>query len=62
MHWNDDHDKDDRPATMTRLEEWNEERAARRLSGKILIVDDDIRIVIALTQLLGASGCRCCTR
>jgi CheY-like chemotaxis protein len=26
------------------------------LSGKVLIVDDDIRIVIALTQLLGRVG------
>ncbi|MGH3378860.1 MAG: ATP-binding protein, partial [Actinoallomurus sp.] len=56
MRWNDDHDKDDQPPTMTRLEAWNEERASRRLTGKILIVDDDIRIVIALTQLLGRVG------
>jgi CheY-like chemotaxis protein len=41
---------------MTRLEEWNAERAARMLTGKILIVDDDIRIVIALTRLLGRVG------
>jgi CheY-like chemotaxis protein len=52
MHWNEDQ----RQATMTRLEEWNAERASRMLSGKILIVDDDIRIVIALTRLLGRVG------
>jgi signal transduction histidine kinase/HAMP domain-containing protein/CheY-like chemotaxis protein len=46
----------DRPGASTRLEEWNAERAARRLTGKILIVDDDIRIVIALTRLLARVG------
>jgi signal transduction histidine kinase/HAMP domain-containing protein/ActR/RegA family two-component response regulator len=56
MHWNDDQGQDDRPAITTRLHEWNAERAARMLSGKILIVDDDIRIVIALTRLLGRVG------
>ncbi len=56
MHWNHDRGEDEQPDTMTRLEEWNAERAARMLSGKILIVDDDIRIVIALTQLLGRVG------
>jgi signal transduction histidine kinase/HAMP domain-containing protein/CheY-like chemotaxis protein len=55
MHWNDQ-GQDDRPAITTRLREWNAERAARMLSGKILIVDDDIRIVIALTRLLGRVG------
>ncbi|WP_345460039.1 HAMP domain-containing protein [Actinoallomurus oryzae] len=48
--------RDDRPRAATRLEEWNAERAARMLSGKILIVDDDIRIVIALTRLLARVG------
>jgi signal transduction histidine kinase/ActR/RegA family two-component response regulator len=56
MRWQTGHAEADRPAGMTRLEEWNAERAARMLSGKILIVDDDIRIVIALTQLLGRVG------
>ncbi|MFB9839182.1 ATP-binding protein, partial [Actinoallomurus acaciae] len=48
--------RDERPGATTRLEEWNAERAARMLSGKILIVDDDIRIVIALTRLLARVG------
>ncbi|MGI5232153.1 HAMP domain-containing protein [Actinoallomurus sp. CA-142502] len=48
--------RDDRPGAATRLEEWNAERAARMLSGKVLIVDDDIRIVIALTRLLARVG------
>jgi signal transduction histidine kinase/HAMP domain-containing protein/ActR/RegA family two-component response regulator len=56
MRWHTDHGENDRPAVMTRLAEWNAERAARMLSGKILIVDDDIRIVIALAQLLGRVG------
>jgi CheY-like chemotaxis protein len=56
MHWNDDQGQDDPPAITTRLREWNAERAARTLSGKILIIDDDIRIVIALTRLLGRVG------
>ena len=56
MRWNHDRAQDEQPATMTRLEEWNAERAARMLTGKILIVDDDIRIVIALTRLLGRVG------
>ena len=56
MHWNTEREQTEQPATVTRLEEWNAERATRMLSGKILIVDDDIRIVIALTQLLGRVG------
>jgi signal transduction histidine kinase/HAMP domain-containing protein/ActR/RegA family two-component response regulator len=56
MHWSHDLEQEEQPATTTRLEEWNAERATRMLSGKILIVDDDIRIVIALTQLLGRVG------
>jgi CheY-like chemotaxis protein len=56
MRWSNERERDEQPATMTRLEEWNAERSARMLSGKILVVDDDIRIVIALTQLLGRVG------
>lgn len=41
---------------MTPLKEWHAERVARRLTGKILIVDDDIHIVTALTQLLTRVG------
>ncbi|MDN3351505.1 HAMP domain-containing protein [Actinomadura sp. DC4] len=54
IHWNTEHEN--RPALMTRLDEWSAERATRMLTGKILVVDDDIRIVIALTQLLGRVG------
>jgi HAMP domain-containing protein/signal transduction histidine kinase/ActR/RegA family two-component response regulator len=56
MHWNDDRDGDDQALKMTSLEEWNEECAQLMVNGKILIVDDDIRIVIALSQLLGRVG------
>ncbi|WP_141961856.1 HAMP domain-containing protein [Actinoallomurus bryophytorum] len=56
MRWNHDQGQDDSPAITTHLREWNAERAARMLSGRILIVDDDIRIVIALTRLLGRVG------
>jgi CheY-like chemotaxis protein len=56
MHWNDEQGQDDPPAITTRLREWNAGCAARMLSGKILIVDDDIRIVIALTRLLSRVG------
>ena len=56
MRWNDNGDQDEQTPAMTSLEEWNRERAQRMLTGKILIVDDDIRIVIALTQLLGRVG------
>ena len=55
-HWSPEHDQGDQPLTVTPLAEWSAERAARMLSGKVLIVDDDIRIVIALTQLLGRVG------
>ncbi|HEY7323988.1 MAG TPA: ATP-binding protein, partial [Streptosporangiaceae bacterium] len=55
-HWSAEREQGDQPATVTPLAEWNAERAARMLSGKVLIVDDDIRIVIALTQLLGRVG------
>jgi len=56
MHWATEREQGDQPATVTPLAEWNAERAARMLSGRVLIVDDDIRIVIALTQLLGRVG------
>jgi signal transduction histidine kinase/CheY-like chemotaxis protein len=56
MHWTTEREQGEQPATVTPLAEWNAERAARMLSGKVLIVDDDIRIVIALTQLLGRVG------
>ncbi|HYK32215.1 MAG TPA: HAMP domain-containing protein, partial [Streptosporangiaceae bacterium] len=56
MHWATEHEQGEHPATETPLAEWNAERAARMLSGKVLIVDDDIRIVVALSQLLGRVG------
>jgi CheY-like chemotaxis protein len=56
VHWATEREQGEQPATVTPLSEWNAERAARMLSGKVLIVDDDIRIVIALTQLLGRVG------
>jgi CheY-like chemotaxis protein len=56
MHWASEREQGEQPETVMPLAEWNAERAARMLSGKVLIVDDDIRIVIALTQLLGRVG------
>jgi HAMP domain-containing protein/signal transduction histidine kinase/DNA-binding NarL/FixJ family response regulator len=56
FRWATEREQAEEPATLTPLAEWNAERAARMLSGKVLIVDDDIRIVIALTQLLGRVG------
>jgi signal transduction histidine kinase/HAMP domain-containing protein/CheY-like chemotaxis protein len=56
FRWAIEREQSEDPATLTPLAEWNAERAARMLSGKVLIVDDDIRIVIALTQLLGRVG------
>jgi signal transduction histidine kinase/ActR/RegA family two-component response regulator len=56
VHWATEREQGEQPATVTPLSEWNAERAARMLTGKVLIVDDDIRIVIALTQLLGRVG------
>jgi signal transduction histidine kinase/HAMP domain-containing protein/ActR/RegA family two-component response regulator len=43
-------------AIMTPLDEWHAERVARRLTGKVLIVDDDLCTVTALTQLLKRVG------
>jgi CheY-like chemotaxis protein len=54
--WATEGEQREQPPTVTPLADWNAERAARRLSGTVLIVDDDIRIVNALTQLLGRIG------
>ena len=56
MDWAADRDHVEPATTMTRLGAWNAERADRKLPGKVLIVDDDIRIVLALTKLLGRVG------
>ncbi len=56
MDWAGDREQGDQPANVTRLERWNAERAVRMLAGRVLIVDDDIRIVLALTKLLGRVG------
>ena len=47
---------DDESTTGMRLEERSIERAARMQSATVLIVDDDIRIVTALTKLLEQTG------
>ncbi len=56
MDWAADRDHIEPATTLTRLGAWNAERADRKLPGKVLIVDDDIRIVLALTKLLGRVG------
>jgi signal transduction histidine kinase/HAMP domain-containing protein/CheY-like chemotaxis protein len=50
-------DQDDIWPTTTRLDEWRDGRAGRILPGsRVLIVDDDIRNVFALTHVLGRVG------
>jgi CheY-like chemotaxis protein len=56
MQWATEDEQGEQPAAVTPLAGWNAERAARMLSGEVLIVDDDIRIVTALTQLLERVG------
>ncbi|KPI16537.1 GAF sensor hybrid histidine kinase [Actinobacteria bacterium OK074] len=51
------HDPDDSWPLPTRLAEWQSGRAGQVLSGRqVLIVDDDIRNVFALTHVLGRVG------
>ncbi|GHG92603.1 HAMP domain-containing protein [Streptomyces lanatus] len=51
------HDTDDSWPTPTKLEAWQTGRAGRVLPGRrVLIVDDDIRNVFALTHVLGRVG------
>ncbi|MCW7943622.1 histidine kinase [Streptomyces hygroscopicus] len=51
------HDADDAWPTPTKLEAWKAGRAGRVLPGRrVLIVDDDIRNVFALTHVLGRVG------
>jgi len=51
------HDTDDSWPTPTKLEAWKSGRAGQVLPGRrVLIVDDDIRNVFALTHVLGRVG------
>ncbi|MFD2683923.1 HAMP domain-containing protein [Streptomyces phyllanthi] len=51
------HDSDDTWPTPTKLEAWKSGRAGQVLPGRrVLIVDDDIRNVFALTHVLGRVG------
>jgi CheY-like chemotaxis protein len=51
------HDAEDSWPAPTRLEAWKSGRAGQVLSGRrVLIVDDDIRNVFALTHVLGRVG------
>ncbi|MEU1194799.1 HAMP domain-containing protein [Streptomyces sp. NPDC005813] len=51
------HDTDDTWPTPTKLEAWKSGRAGQVLPGRrVLIVDDDIRNVFALTHVLGRVG------
>ncbi len=51
------HDNDDAWPTPTKLEAWQAGRAGQVLPGRrVLIVDDDIRNVFALTHVLGRVG------
>ncbi|GAA0590662.1 HAMP domain-containing protein [Streptomyces crystallinus] len=50
-------EQDDAWPTTTRLDQWKEGRAGQVLPGRrVLIVDDDIRNVFALTHVLGRVG------
>ncbi|MET8225075.1 HAMP domain-containing protein [Streptomyces sp. NPDC005301] len=51
------HDTEDSWPTLTKLEAWKAGRAGQVLPGRrVLIVDDDIRNVFALTHVLGRVG------
>ncbi|MER5183460.1 HAMP domain-containing protein [Streptomyces sp. NPDC002896] len=55
--WDSFEGRDDGWPELSRLDEWQSGRARRVLAGRrILIVDDDIRNVFALTHVLGRVG------